>query len=156
MSYWIKIIIFLALNFGALVIGSFFTGPGASSEWYQSLNKAPWTPPGFVFGLAWFTIMLCFSFFMANITEEKQALALNTILIAYALQWLFNVIWNPLFFKLQLPALALIDISLLFLAVTYFVFIGFKHSIVNALLILPYFLWLVIAVSLNAFIVLMN
>ena len=34
------------LNFGAIAIGSYFTDSGASSDWYQNLNKAPWTPLG--------------------------------------------------------------------------------------------------------------
>lgn len=42
----LKVVVFLALNFGALAIGGFFTGIGVSSEWYTQLNKAPWTPPG--------------------------------------------------------------------------------------------------------------
>ncbi|MEM6378823.1 MAG: TspO/MBR family protein, partial [Bacteroidota bacterium] len=54
-----RVIIFLILNFVALGIGGFFTGPGTSSEWYNNLNQAPWTPPGWVFGAAWTTIMIC-------------------------------------------------------------------------------------------------
>ena len=46
-----QLVIFALLNFGALAIGGLFTGGGVSSEWYASLNKAPWTPPGWVFGI---------------------------------------------------------------------------------------------------------
>lgn len=62
---YLKIIIFLVINFAALGIGSIFTGSGVPSEWYQSLIKAPWTPPGWMFGAAWTSIMICFSIFMA-------------------------------------------------------------------------------------------
>ena len=47
---WLKIIGFLFLNFGALALGGLFAGSGAGSNWYAELNKAPWTPPGWVFG----------------------------------------------------------------------------------------------------------
>ena len=67
-----RLIIFFLLNFGALGIGGFFTGPGVSSEWYQNLNKAPWTPPGWVFGAAWTTIMICFSIYMAFAWEKIE------------------------------------------------------------------------------------
>jgi translocator protein len=156
MSYWLKLIVFLVLNFGALAIGSYFTGPGVTSAWYQNLQKAPWSPPGFVFGLAWMTIMICFSFYMANMTTASKVISLNTILSVFAIQWLLNILWNPLFFKFQLPGIALINILLLFLVVGYFLIIGFKHSLANGLLALPYFIWLAIAVSLNAYIVLKN
>ena len=52
--------LFLLLNFGALAIGSYFMNNGPQSNWYLTLNKAPWTPPGWVFGVAWTTIMICF------------------------------------------------------------------------------------------------
>ena len=44
----IQLIIFLLLNFGALALGGLFTGSGVSSDWYNGLNKAPWTPPGWM------------------------------------------------------------------------------------------------------------
>jgi tryptophan-rich sensory protein len=53
-------LLFFILNFAALAVGGLFTGSGVSSEWYQNLDKAPWTPPGWVFGAAWPFIMICF------------------------------------------------------------------------------------------------
>lgn len=72
-----KILIFLVINFTALAIGGFYTGSGVSSDWYESLNKAPWTPPGWVFGAAWTFIMICYAFFMAylwNVVKDKKTL----------------------------------------------------------------------------------
>ena len=46
-------ILFLIINFGGLAIGNWFMNNGPISEWYLNLNKAPWTPPGWVFGVAW-------------------------------------------------------------------------------------------------------
>lgn len=51
-----RIILFLVLNFAALAIGGLFTGDGVPSEWYQNLNKAPWTPP--VGYLEWLGLLL--------------------------------------------------------------------------------------------------
>ncbi|MDG2281196.1 MAG: tryptophan-rich sensory protein, partial [Flavicella sp.] len=48
-----RILLFLVLNFTALAVGGLFTGTGVSSDWYQNLNQAPWTPPGWVFGFMW-------------------------------------------------------------------------------------------------------
>ena len=67
-----KIILFLVLNFGALAIGSYFTDSGASSDWYQNLNKAPWTPAGWVFGAAWTSIMICYSVYMAYLIKINR------------------------------------------------------------------------------------
>lgn len=72
-----RLILFLILNFGALALGGLFTNNGVNSEWYTNLNKAPWTPPGWVFGFAWTTIMICFSIYMAKaytIVGDKNSL----------------------------------------------------------------------------------
>ena len=58
-------IFFLVLNFSALAIGSWLMNNGPMTNWYVNLNQAPWTPPGWVFGIAWTTIMICFSVYMA-------------------------------------------------------------------------------------------
>jgi len=61
----LRLIIFLVLNLGALALGGLFTNKGVPSDWYIGLIKAPWTPPGWVFGVAWTTIMICFAVYMA-------------------------------------------------------------------------------------------
>lgn len=149
------LILFLVLNFGALALGSIFTNSGVVSDWYISLNKAPWTPPGWVFGAAWTFIMLCFSFYMANIfkfTAQKRR-----IVFLYVMQWIFNVSWNMIFFKYHFTATALACISLLFILTVIFLVIGIRQKkAVQVMLILPYVIWLMIAVSLNAYIVANN
>ncbi|NRA92357.1 MAG: tryptophan-rich sensory protein, partial [Psychroserpens sp.] len=60
-----RFLVFAVINFSALGLGTILMGNGATSSWYQQLNKAPWTPEGWVFGAAWFTVMLCFSAYMA-------------------------------------------------------------------------------------------
>ena len=106
-----NLVIFLVINFGALALGGLATNAAVNGEWYQSVNKAPWTPPGWVFGAAWTTIMICFSIFMAYAWEEvtdKTKLA-----ILFGIQWILNVGWNPLFFVYHYVLLGLIVISLL-------------------------------------------
>ena len=53
-----RFLVFLIVNFVALGLGGMFTGSGVVSDWYQQLNQAPWTPPGWVFGAAWTSIMI--------------------------------------------------------------------------------------------------
>ena len=150
MNYFIRFLLFAVINFGGLAIGNIFTGPGVASAWYQQLNKAPWTPPGIVFGIAWFTIMLCFSFFMANMWKMKQ-LGVRNVLI-YSAQVLLNVGWNYVFFFMHAGFAALIVIVTLFIIVLYFLIKGFRTSALQGWLMVPYALWLCIAISLNAYI----
>lgn len=150
----IRVVIFLVINFGALGIGGFFTGTGVSSDWYATLNKAPWTPPGWVFGVAWTTIMLCFSFYMASLwpAAENKKLLIGI----FSLQWILNVAWNPVFFHFHNAAMGLVVITMLTLLVGFFLFYYLPLLKAKSLLVLPYFVWLLIATSLNAYILVQN
>lgn len=150
----LRVIIFLVLNFSALALGGLFTGKGVPSEWYMQLNKAPWTPPGWVFGTAWTTIMICFSFYMAYLWPAVEN---KSFLIGlYLVQWLLNVAWNPTFFYFQNIQGGLLIISFLTLVVGYFLFRYFPQLKYKSVLILPYFVWLLIATSLNGYILFKN
>lgn len=147
-------VFFLFLNFAALAIGGYFTGSEVKGEWYLSLNKAPWTPPGWVFGTAWTSIMVCFSFYMTSlfIYSTKK----TSIIWIYILQWILNVIWNPVFFYFHHVTLALIIICGLTVLVIYMLLSNRKQMRFRSFLIAPYFLWMLIATSLNLYIVFMN
>lgn len=149
-----RILIFLVINFAALGLGSLFTNTGVSSDWYANLNKAPWTPPGWVFGAAWTTIMICFAVYMSyawdNVTNR------NLLVGLFSLQWVLNILWNPVFFKLHAVLMGLIVITSLTILVGYFLFNYWSLLKNKSLLVLPYFLWLLIATSLNAYIFLNN
>ena len=150
----LRLILFFVLNFGALGIGGFFTGPGVSSDWYQNLNKAPWTPPGWVFGAAWTTIMICFSIYMALAWEKIENR--NLLIGLYAFQLILNIAWNPVFFHFQNVLFGIVVISSLTVLVGWFL-VGYWNELkIISLLVLPYFIWLVIATSLNGYILLKN
>lgn len=149
-----RVLFFLVINFAALTIGSLFTSKGVPSDWYINLNKAPWTPPGWVFGTVWFIIMICFAFYMSHL----WSLVLNKklLVLLFIFQWLLNVLWNPIFFHYHNVAFGLIVIATLTLLVGYLLIFFFPISKTKSLLILPYLLWLIIATSLNAYIFLKN
>jgi len=92
-----SLITFLILNFGALAIGGFWTSGGVISDWYQNLNQAPWTPPGWVFGAAWTTIMVLFTLYMAYAWRDSEHKA--KLIALFSIQWVLNVSWNPVFFN---------------------------------------------------------
>lgn len=153
-SMVIRIIVFITINFAALALGGIFTGEGVPSEWYATLNKAPWTPPGWVFGFAWTTIMICFSLYMAFlwpcIESKKKVIGM------YSIQWILNVLWNPVFFYWHRIGTALFVITMLTLLIGGWLFLFWSNLRFKSVLILPYFIWLLIATSLNGYIYLNN
>lgn len=149
-----RVLTFLIINFLALGLGSLFTDTGVNSDWYITMDKAPWTPPGWFFGVAWTTIMICFAFYMSSLwkreTNKKMLLTL------FIIQWILNVSWNPVFFYMQQSELGLLVIILLTILINYFLFKYLKLLKNISFLIVPYALWLIIATSLNLYIVLYN
>jgi len=149
-----RLILFLVINFGALAVGGIFTSAGVSSSWYENINKAPWTPPGWVFGVAWTTIMIFFSIYLATAWPKIEN---KKILIGlFTLQWILNVGWNPIFFYYQNMVLGLIVILLLTFLIGFILMFYWKEVKFISLFILPYFVWLIIATSLNWYILLKN
>ena len=152
LNYILILLFFILVNFTGLAIGSLWTDPGVNSEWYQNIIKAPWTPPGFVFGLSWTLIMVCFSIFMSNLYERKDGTFNPIILVS----WFLNIVWNPLFFYLHWTWISASVIVALTFVIGYLIHQTRKRYNKLWLLLLPYFVWLNIATSLNLFTALTN
>lgn len=146
-------LLFLVINFGALALGSWLMNNGPMTTWYQNLNQAPWTPPGWMFGVAWSMIMFCFSIYMAYLFMSSPS---TKVKILFVLQFILNISWNYIFFNLHLVAFGFIILLGLTSLIAFFLW-NFKTTLkLKSLFILPYFIWLCIACSLNLYILLYN
>ena len=128
-------------------------GDGSSSDWYKNLTKAPWTPKGWVFGFAWTFLMTFFAVYLAKLSTLVNSSKLISILL---IQYFLNLIWNFIFFNQQEIIFALIDIILLTLVVAIILIKNISVMKKYSIFILPYFLWLLIATSLNLYIAIYN
>lgn len=150
----LRVLIFLVLNFAALGLGGYFTGQGVTSEWFAQLNQAPWNPPGWVFGFAWTSIMILFTFYLSFLWKKVKS---KDVLVGlYIVQWILNVGWNPLFFYHHYTGIALIEIITLTILIAFFFFHYWKHLQYQSLFLLPYLVWMCIATSLNWYIYINN
>lgn len=154
MKFFQLIILFLIINFGGLYIGSILMNNGPTSDWYMSLNQAPWTPPGWVFGFVWTAIMVCFSIYLAYLFKWQNS---RFLWLFYAFQVLLNVIWNYIFFNQHMTTFGLVVIVSLLIVILYY-FLTFRAESLQKMrfLLLPYIIWLCIAISLNLYVVIHN
>lgn len=145
-------LVFALVNFVGLYFGGRFTTEGVQSEWYAELDKAPWTPPGWVFGAAWTLVMVGYSWFQAGIWRGTEAGSRGLWIAAFALSWALNVLWNPVFFGWHGLGLGLVVLLLLQGTISWMAFQS--HGVGSTGLwrwaMLPYWLWLWVAISLNA------
>jgi tryptophan-rich sensory protein len=143
---------FLFLNFLGLAIGSLWTDNGVTSQWYSELNKAPWTPSGWVFGFAWTTIMICLSVWNSIAWKNKD----KDIQTLYYFSWILNVLWNPIFFLYHNLVLSSFVILILTVLIGFLLHDTRLKGSWSYILLIPYFLWLNIASSLNLYSWIMN
>ena len=130
------------------IIGSMASTNTSIDSWYLSLNKSELNPPGYVFGIVW-PILYVFMMISAVLTHKKTySLFLSQLVL--------NASWSWLFFKFQLPVLALLDIYILIFLNIYISKLMYFESKVAFSLYLPYVIWITFASYLNLFIVIYN
>jgi translocator protein len=140
-------LLFLGVNFAALALCALLMGNPQTNVWYQTAEKAPWTPPGWVFGAAWTTIMILFSLFLSIVVQKVTNR--RRFFTFYGINLTLIILWNPVFFQLHWVVCG--TVILLASLVSLF-FLQYKIPVrISKLLLVPYFLWLCIATSLNAY-----
>lgn len=147
------LILFLFINFSGLSFGSWLMNNGPMTNWYLSLIKAPWTPPGWVFGAAWTSIMICFSIYLSYFFIKKYT---SKKLLLFIAQVILNISWNYIFFNQHQVVFALFVITILTALIFYLFLRYLKEQTKVSYLLLPYMIWLCIATSLNLYILIHN
>ncbi len=146
---WICFAIFLAACFAAGSTGGLFS-PG---EWYDRLKKPWWTPPNWLFPVAWTLLYVCMAAAGARVAVSPD----NGIAMAFwALQIALNGLWTPVFFGLKKMRLGLIVLSGLWLSVAASVVALWQVDMIAGLLFLPYLAWVSVAGALNASVLRLN
>ena len=85
-----------------------------------------------------------------NKAVQIEALS-KTILWIYGVQLVLNILWNPLFFDLHWMGIALIEIILLVFVVGFMAIKAKPYMPLLTWLLTPYVVWLIIAITLNAY-----
>ncbi len=144
MSSIVTYALFLLVTLGGgLFIGS-QTRPGG---WYEALDKPFFTPPNWLFPIAW-TILYVLIAIAGARTFLRAPMSLAMIIWAIAL--LLNFAWTPVFFMAHRPGLALGVIGLLLIAILTFIPLAWVPDRLSALLFVPYAAWVAYASLLNA------
>ena len=146
-------LLFLIINFSSLYLGTLLMNGEAQGTWYTNLEKAPWTPPGWFFGVAWTIVMICFSVYLGFLFSKRSTVNKQML---FTFQVFLNVIWNYIFFNQQLIGPALIALVALAYVIFYFYVYYIKKLGKISYLLLPYLIWLAVAISLNAYILIYN
>ena len=145
--------ILLCLAVSALGAIATQAGPGS---WYEGIEKAFWNPPSWVFGPVWTVLYITIGIALWIIWRSPQSQRRRWVLMLFFLQLGLNLAWSWIFFGLEQPLLALIDLAGLIAAIVVLVRVGWWETPFAALIMLPYLVWCGFAFTLNAAIVVLN
>lgn len=136
-----------------VVVGGVIGAGNLPDAWYTGLAKAPWNPPNWVFGPAWFLLYVLIGIagwrtFLRAPRSVEMALWVGQLLLNWA--------WSPTWFTLHAiwPAYAII--VAMFVLIVGFIVLSWRRDRLAAWLFVPYALWVAFASTLNLAVALLN
>ena len=119
--------------------------------WYDNLNKSTITPPKIVFPFVW-SILYFLIIVSAGMVIWKDRFQNKLAVTYFIIQMALNISWTPVFFRLKNIKLSLIVITILWLFILLTIIEFLKISQMAGYLLIPYFVWVSLALYLNSYI----
>lgn len=146
---WKTLPIFLLVCYLVLSFGALFQ-PG---DWYAGLRLAPWNPPNIAFPIVWSILYTLIAIAGCLIFSTQKPL----LKILWVAQLLLNSAWSWIFFDQHWVAIALVEILILMLVIAFLLIVAFRENLkIVCYLLAPYFIWICLATTLNAYILIYN
>ena len=139
----------LAVCLAAGGLGSFATAAKIPT-WYATLSKPSWNPPSWVFGPVWTTLYVLMAVAAWMIWMRAEQPGAGRALGWFGIQLVLNALWSFVFFGMERPGAAFVEIVALWLAIILTIAAFRAISPIAAALLLPYLAWVTFASVLNA------
>ena len=150
MNDTVKLVISVAAPLAVGGLSGFATAR-AVADWYPTLTKPSFNPPAWVFGPAWTVLYITMG--VAAFLVWRKGLDADGVRIAltvFAVQLALNGLWSMLFFGMQAPGWALVEIIVLWIAIGITSVLFWRVAPAAGALLLPYWGWVSFATLLNA------
>ncbi|WP_374942198.1 TspO/MBR family protein [Sphingomonas sp.] len=125
--------------------------------WYRALAQPHWAPPDAAYAAAWTAIYALTALAgvtaWLNMSGQREG---EWLIGLFALNGFLNIAWSLLFFRLHRPDWAMVETIALWLSVAALIIFVWRRSIVAAVLLVPYLLWVTFAGYLTMTIVRLN
>jgi len=151
----IRLIACFALCFAVAGLGALATTPKIAT-WYAALNKPSFTPPNYVFPIAWNILYALMAVSLWRLWQAGEIGMRNRAITLFLLQLAVNLAWSWIFFGAESIRGGLATILALDLLVIWTIYAAWQVDRIAAALLLPYLLWIGYATALNAGIVRLN
>lgn len=128
-----------------------------SYNWYSTLIKPSWAPPGWLFGPVWTVLYVIIVFSFITVFYKTFFGELSWIIaLPFLLNLIFNFSFTPLQFGLKNNLLAAIDIILVLVTLVWLFLAIWPHFHWIVYINIPYFLWVSFATILQLTITYLN
>lgn len=139
------LLFWIALTFSAAVFGSLFQ-PG---EWYKQLSKPALNPPDYIFAPVWTFLYILMAVSVWMVWRKHGFGNARLPIMLFMFQLILNAIWSWLFFGLQMPGLAFIEILFLWLVILATIVSFWRSYFPAGIILIPYLVWVTFAIYLN-------
>ena len=129
-----------------------FTGGKLGSPdtvWFESLTKPAIFPPPAAFGIVWSIMYVMIGFALALVISSWGAYGRGLAVVLFAVHFVFNIAWTPVFFGMQNMVGGLVVLGLAIASLLPVLFMFFRVRRLAAYMMVPYFGWLCFATALN-------
>ena len=118
--------------------------------WYETLEMPFFNPPSWLFGPVWTILYFLMAVSGWLVWRRSGFTGARVAMLLFFGQLTLNFLWTALFFGLQAPGLALIEILVLWSAILLTALAFRPLSWLAAVLLLPYLAWVTFAAVLNS------
>lgn len=143
MSNMWSLLVFVLLVVVAASSGAVFQ----TGAWYEALNKPTWTPPNWLFPIAWTILYLMIA--VAGWLVWKAGGGMSAAIVIWGVGLVLNALWSYFMFGRNDITLALFDVIGLWLATAAFIVAAWGLDARAAYLFIPYLAWVSFAAALN-------
>jgi translocator protein len=119
------------------------------SQWYFELRKPRWKPPDWSFGPIWFFVFVFLTLAIAYAWDAASGAQRTAMVATLAVNGVLNIAWSGIFFMMQNPRMAFIELIFFWLSILALVYVLGGISATAGLLLLPYLAWVSAAGLLN-------
>lgn len=134
-----------------IVLLGFVAGQMGSPNtlWFQGLYKPSIYPPPATFGIVWTILYIMIGISLALVCSSWGARGRGVAIGLFAVHFICNMAWTPVFFGNQNILGGLLVLSLVDLTLIAVIWAFWRVRRLAALLLLPYLVWALFATALN-------
>ena len=152
----LKVILSITICLAVGGLSGYLTS-GSISTWYVGINKPSFNPPNWIFGPVWTTLYTLMGISAGLIWSKGLEFATTKkALSVFGIHLALNFSWSLIFFGLEQPLWAFIEILFLLSSIFYFTNLFYRISPFTGWLQVPYILWVSFATILNGAIAWLN